>query len=321
MKIVTPIGASLVALGMIAAAGAASADTAALVEVPGDHAYSESITAGPDGTLYVSSLASGGVQRVKPGAAKAESWIAPGAFETRSTFGLYADAKTGTLWLCSNDVSGLGVQGPGSVTGSYLKAFDLATGEGKASYKFSGAATLCNDMTIAEDGTLYVTNTLTPQILRLAPGAKELEVFIEDKIFQPPTGAGLDGIAFGGDGNLYVNTFNGGELFRVEVKDGKAGAVTKLQTSRALTLPDGLRHLTGLTFLMAEGGGSLDRVTIDGDKAVIETIKDGLKEPTAFAKVGDTAWVAEGQLSHLFSPKEKGPPALPFHIVPVQVGN
>ena len=290
------------------------------VEVPGDEAFTESISAGPDGTLYISSLASGGVARIKPGASKAEPWIAPGAFETRSTFGVFADAKSNALWVCSNDASGSGVPGPSSVPGSYLKAFDLATGEGKFSFALPGKTNLCNDMTVGEDGAVYVTNSQTPQILKLNPGAKELEVFIEDKQFQPPKGAGLDGIAFGSDGNLYVNTFNGNEFFRIDVKDGKAGGVKKLETSRPLNLPDGLRHVSGQAFLMAEGSGSLDRITVDGDKVTVETVKDGLKEPTAFAKVGDTAWVAEGQLSHLFGAKENGPPKLPFEIVPVHVG-
>jgi len=71
------------------------------IEVPGDRAFTESITAGPDGTLYLSSLASGGIGRVKPGASTAEAWIAPGAFGSRSTFGVFADAKSNTLWVCS----------------------------------------------------------------------------------------------------------------------------------------------------------------------------------------------------------------------------
>jgi streptogramin lyase len=142
------------------------------IEVPGDRAFTESIAAGPDGTLYLSSLASGGIARVKSGTSKAEAWIAPGAFESRSTFGVFADAKSNTLWVCSNDVSSLGVAGPGSATGSHLKGFDLATGEGKISAQFPGKKNLCNDMTVASDGTVYVTNSLTPQILQLKPGRK-----------------------------------------------------------------------------------------------------------------------------------------------------
>ena len=75
------------------------------------------------------------------------------------------------------------------------------------------------------------------------------------------------------------------------------------------------------TLWMLWWSGSLDRVTVNGDKASIATIKDGLKEPTAVAKVGGTAWVTEGQLSHLFNAKANGPPRLPFEIVPVAVGN
>jgi hypothetical protein len=60
-----------------------------------------------------------------------------------------------------------------------------------------------------------------------------------DRAAAPRRGPGLG--RFGGDGNLYVNTFAKGELFRVEVKDGIAGKITKLQPSRPLKFPDGLR--------------------------------------------------------------------------------
>lgn len=320
MKVPRTVGALAVAVAVLTG-GVALADGAEPIEVPGNAAYPESVTVGPDGALYVSSLASGGVKRVKLGAAVAEPWIAPGASGSRSTFGLYADARTNTLWVCSNDLSALGVPGPGETQGSHLLAFDMASAAKKADHKFPGGPALCNDMTVAEDGAVYVTNSLSPQILRLARGASELEVFVEDRQFQPPSGPGLDGIAFGSDGDLYVNTFNGGEFFRVAVKDGKAAGVTKLATSRPIVLPDGLRNIGGQTFLMIEGKGSLDRVSVDADKITVETIRDGLNEPTALARIGDTVWVSEGQLSHLFDVKEKGPPSLPFRIVPVHVGD
>jgi sugar lactone lactonase YvrE len=322
MQNIRPISALLaIALAFVAFDRCLAAEGLQAIEIPGDRAFMESITAGPDGILYVSSLASGGIARIKPGASKAEEWIAPAAFGSRSTFGVFADAKSNTLWVCSNDMSGLGVDGPGHAIGSHLKGFDLSTGDGKISAQFPGKTNLCNDMTVASDGTVYVTNSLAPQILQLKPGGKTLEVWVENKQFQPPSGIGLDGIAIGSDGDIYVNTFNGGDFFRVEVKDGKPGAVTKLETSRPLKLPDGLRLVSGQNFLMVEGSGSLDRVTVNGDKVSIETIKDGLKEPTAVAKVGGTAWVTEGQLSHLFNAKANGPPRLPFEIVPVPVGN
>ncbi len=285
------------------------------MELPGERAYPESISAASDGTLYVSSFASGGVWRIKPGS-KVEEWIKPAAFGTRSIFGVLVDEKGGVLWVCSNDISGIGVPGPGSATGSHLKSFDLATGEGKASVALPGQAAICNDIARAADGSLLVTNSLAPQILKLKPGASAFEVWVEDTVFEQPGdgGAGLDGIAFGSDGNIYVNNYTTGSFFRVAVKDGAAGAVTKLKTSRALKNPDGLRPAGGGAFVMAEGGTTVDRVTIKGDEVEIETLKGDLSGPTGVALVGNTLWTTEGQLSHLFDPKA-GPPRLPFRVV------
>ena len=42
------------------------------IVVPGERAFPESIPAASDGTLYVSSLASGGIARITPGASTAE---------------------------------------------------------------------------------------------------------------------------------------------------------------------------------------------------------------------------------------------------------
>ena len=259
------------ALGL-AATGAKAAPSD--IALPDDRAYPESITSTADGTLYVGSIAAGGVVRIKAGSSQPESWIKPAAFDTRSTFGVLADERSQTLWVCSNDISALGVQGPSAVRGSALKGFDLKSGAGKVSAALPGERALCNDMAVGPDGSVYVTNSLAPQILRLKPGAHELEVWASDPGFVPPAqGAGLDGILFGADGALYVDTFNKAELFRVEVTDGRAGKVTRLQTSRPLVLSDALRAAEGKSFLMIEGEGRLDRVTVEGDTAKIETLR------------------------------------------------
>ena len=78
MQNIRPISALLViALASVAFERCLAAEGLQAIEIPGDRAFMESITAGPDGTLYVSSLASGGIARIKPGASKAEEWIAP----------------------------------------------------------------------------------------------------------------------------------------------------------------------------------------------------------------------------------------------------
>ncbi len=182
-----------------------------------------------------------------------------------------------------------------------------------------GNSTLCNDMVVGPDGSLFVTNSLAPQILKLKPGSNQLSVWLENPTFeQPPQGApGLDGIAFGDGGNVYVNTFANGNFFRIEVKDGAPGKITKLKPSRALQFPDGLRSTGGHTFVMAEGGGSVDSVTVNGDGVDVETIKGGIAGPTSVVLAGQTPWVSEGQLPHLFDAAKSGPPHLPFRIISV----
>jgi hypothetical protein len=106
----------------------------------------------------------------------------------------------------------------------------------------------------------------------------------------------------------------------VELKDGATSKITKLRPSRPLKFPDGLRSTDGQMFIMAVGGGSVDRVTVNGDDVEIETIKDGIAGPTSVALVGQTLWASErGRLPHLFEAAKSGPPHLPFRIVGVSM--
>lgn len=306
-----------VAASLALAATAAHA-APAYFALPGNRVFPESITSTPDGTIYTGSSASGGVMRTKPGE-KPEMWIKPGAYGTRSTFGVLADEKSGMLWVCSNDISALGVKGPSDVPGSWLKGFDLKTGEGKVSAELPGPRALCNDMAVAKDGSVLVTDTFAPLILVLKPGATKLDVWAKDALFTPTKGtAGLDGIIFGSDGNVYTDLFNDSKLIRIELgKDGAAGKITQLTTSRPVDLTDAMRGDEGSSFLMIEGTGKLDRVTIDGDSAKIETLKDGMDGPTGVTRVGGTAYVSEGQMPKMF----KGiAPTLPFkvYVVPLK---
>jgi sugar lactone lactonase YvrE len=298
---------------MIALAGSAGANAApSEILIPGDHVYPESITGTSDGTLYIGSLGDGGVFRVSPGGATAEPFIAKGASDLLSVIGVLADEKSGTLWVCSSDLSAAGVDIPTGKKPTALKGFDLKSGKEKASIPLPGEKQFCNDMAIGRDGAVYLADSLNPTVLRLAPNAKSFEVWAKDDRF---AGEGfiLDGIAFGTDGNLYVNTYATHRLFRIAVKpDGSAGAITELKPSRELDHPDGMRPLGPNTFLMIEGAGRLDKVTVDGDAAKIETLRDGFKVPVAVWQVGDVAYALEGQLDVLLDASKKGTKPDPF---------
>src|SRR5579864_6014741 len=290
------------------------------IPVPGTKAFPESITSTSDGVLFVGRLGDGGIMRVKPRTAESTVFVQPGASGSRSILGVFADEASATLWACSNDLSALGGSAAGSDTWSALKSFDLKTGDEKHSFSLPGSHPFCNDITVDGKGSVYVTDSANPTILKLSAGATTFDVFAQDSAFSAPQsgGAGLDGIAFGSDGNLYVTTYTAGELFRVEVKDGRSGLLTKLSGNRHLQFPDALRSLGDNSFLLIEGSGRLDRVVIRGDAFAVTPIHDGFVTPTSVAQIGTTAWVSEGQLSFFFDPSKKNlSPSLPFRIYAV----
>jgi sugar lactone lactonase YvrE len=292
------------------------------ITFPGSHAYPESLTATSDGTIYAGSLYEGGIFRVAPGAKTAEQWIKPGANDSMITLGVFADEKSGTLWVCSSNLTGFGVKPPTGVKPVALKAFDLKTGAAKGSWPLPGEKSLCNDMVVGADGAVYVADSFQPHILKLAPGSASLEVWATDPKFSGGEGPGLDGIAIGEDGNLYVNTFATGLLFRVAMgADGKAGSITQLKTTAGFEHPDGMRAYGKNGLLVVEGAdaGRFDIIEIKGDEAEVKTVKGGFKQPVSVWQSGHTAWVLEGQLATLFDPPEKRGKAGPFHAYAVEL--
>jgi len=305
--------AAITLVSIVALSVAARAESP--VGVP-DKSFPESVTSTSDGALYVGSFNNGGVTKIAPGG-KPEVFVKPGANDSRSTLGVLADEKSGTLYVCSNDISGFGVKGPSDVQGAWLKTFDLKTGAPKGSFALADAKSFCNDILVGSDGTAYVSDSFTPNVYSLKPGGNKLEVWATDPKLAPvgKDGVGLDGIAIGGDGNLYVTTFIPGKLFKIAMKDGKAGEVTELKTSRVLDHADALRaHGDGL--LVIEGAGRLDKVTVKDDAAEIETIKEGLAEPVSVTVQGNTGWVAEGKLSYIIG-ENKGKDPGHFKLEPV----
>jgi len=173
---------------------------------------------------------------------------------------------------------------------------------------------LCNDIVVANDGTAYITDSFAGHILRLKPGAKEFEVWAHDPRWDVPGKPELDGLAILPDGAIYANIFEGDGLYRIPIDaDGSAGTITKLQTSRPLYHSDGLRAFGPNKLIMVEGEtkGNLDLITVDGDNAKVETIKDGFDGPVSLVQVGDTIYVLDVPLRYLLGPEAKAKKAPP----------
>ena len=279
------------------------------VVLEGQRVFPESLDAGKDGTLYVGSIGKGAVYRAAPGATKATIWLDKAPNKLSAVLGVLADEAGKRLFVCSSDILRLGE--PVS-----LKIFDLASGALKGDYPFPENKGLCNDIAVGKDGTAYVTDTPGAQIFRLKPGAGALELWLAD-----PRWVGIDGLAFGQDGQLYVNNVRDGLHYRVALKaDGSAGAVTPLKTSRPLEGPDGMRPTADGRFVIAENrAGRIAIATVEGDKLQIETIKDGFDVAPGIAVSGDVIWVIEGKSRFRNEPALKDADAGVFTVTPLAV--
>jgi sugar lactone lactonase YvrE len=299
-----------VALILMAASGYA-APPVTEIALPGTRVFPESITSTADGTLIVGSIGHRNVMRIAAGKTVAEEWIKPGTGGLAQVFGVYADQKGKTLWVCSNNLDN-----PADRVA--VKTFDLGTGGPKGSYTLPGSGAFCNDIAVASDGTGYVADTGQGSILMLKPGAKDLEIAAKDPLL-----AGADGLAFGEKTVLYVNSFTTGKLLRVDLgPDGKAKKVTDLKLPRPLDRPDGMRAIGKNRLLMAENSGKMDVITFAGpamESAVLKTIKEGLDSTPGVTATRGMAWIVEGKLSYMMDPSFKGkdPGTFKLYAVPL----
>jgi sugar lactone lactonase YvrE len=271
--------------------------------------FPESLTSTKNGTLYFGSLGQDSVYRATGKEEKASVWIQPKSNGLMTVLGVFADEPAGTLWVCASATGGRG--GTPVVGETALKAFNLKDASFKASYPFPNGG-LCNDIAVAKDGTVYATDTTGARVLRLKKGASAFDAWAADAMLLGT----VDGVALLADGNVYVNSVGQGTLLRIPVKaDGSAGAITKLETSKPLTQPDGMRSVGSKTMLLVEGAGRLDEVTINGDKAEIKVLREGLTGPTAVTVAGGMAYVAEARLNFRNDPKLREQDPGPFRAL------
>lgn len=298
--------------GICLAAAAARAAGPAPILIDDQNVFPESMTATSAGDLIIGSSGRGAIYRAKAGASTATVWIDPKVSGIAALLGVYADEPTRTLYACS---AALGAAPDKADSLSALRAFDLVTGAAKASYPMPGGAkALCNDIATTRDGTAYVSETLGGRVLRLKRGAPALEVWIQDERLK-----GVDGIAIGGDGAVYVNTVTTGHMFRIPIAaDGSAGQITQLMPSAPLAGPDGLRSLGGLRFLQAENrAGNIEVVTVSGDQATITPIKTGEAGLTSAAVARGVVWAINAKFAYRSDPNLKGKDPNPFTVEPV----
>jgi hypothetical protein len=297
------------------AQGALAASSIALTD-PGF--APEGIGIARDGTLYTGSLTQGALIAIDPETHSITPFAASGANGMVTTVGVHVTGDDSRVIACSSD-PGFGVHT--GTAAPALVAFDRLTGEAAGRYEIPGGG-FCNDIAELADGTILVTDSFSPRIYALAPGADALSVWLEDDRFVSE-GIALNGIAADTDAVYFVQ-YNAGEMFRADLNaDGSAGAVTRIDLPRKLNFPDGLLALGDQRFLVVEGGGltkgargALTTVSLKGTDGALSSVAEDMNVPTTAAVHGDKLYVVEGQLDHLFDPEAGAPD--PYRILELE---
>ena len=264
----------------------AQAASAAEILIADAKSQPESLTVAPGGILIVGSASTPFVYKVRPGSTTAEKFIDVSG-EAAGTFflGMLADSATNTLWTCQ--LTPVPRTTPPQ-RHSALRSFDLTTGAPKIRWNLPGDTNVCNDFAIGPDKALYITDTMNSKIYKLPAGASVAELFLEHRALY-----GIDGITFL-DGTLYVNNVFSNNLYRIPVDAaGKAGQPVDIWMDQPIKGPDGMRAANGKLLLAENASGKISVLTVNGDKASVSVIKEGLNTPTAVEPAGDTIWIAE----------------------------
>jgi sugar lactone lactonase YvrE len=298
------LGVVLLAAGIAIATGpgAASASGQRELLLPGPAFFPESITAAPNGALFVSSLTTGEIVRFAPGASSSTRFVAPGV--NVGTAGVMADPDRNVLWACAVDLS--------FQTPSQLRAFDLRTGALEASYTVPDGG-LCADIALAR-GDVYVTDTLTGRILRLTRdgGETKLVVWSGDPQLAGGPFLKINGITFDGRRTFYTTNYSTGELFAVRIAPGgSAEPAVPIQLDEAMANPDGIRWRGGYLYVADNTQGLLRVDPRTGTKTVLDP---SLDQPSSLVFAGADVWVTEGQVLRL---QANEMPNQPFKVVRV----
>jgi hypothetical protein len=264
----------------------AQAASAAEILIVDAKSQPESLTVAPGGILIVGSASTPFIYKVQPGSTTVEKFFdasaeGPGTF----FFGMLADAATNTLWACQlTPVQGV----TPAKRHTTLRSFDLSTGAPKLRWNLPGETNVCNDFSIGPDKALYISDTSNGKIYKLPAGATTAELLLQDSTLN-----GIDGITFL-NGTLYVNNVVTSKLYRIPMDaSGKAGPPVEITLDQAVKGPDGMRAANGKILVAENGSGKISVLAINGDKASVAVIKEGLKTPTAVEPAGDTIWIAE----------------------------
>jgi sugar lactone lactonase YvrE len=245
---------------------------------PGEGRLPEGVAVDAEGNVYASLTTIGELVKIPAGSTEAEPF---GVIE-----GL-AEGEFGPV--------GLAIDADGNVYSGAMSAnpeangvwrFDAASGEATKIAGSEGIA-FANDVDVADDGTLYVSDTIGGAVWRAEPGGPA-ELWIEDELLAGTGEAGFgfpigaNGIAVDGE-TVYVGVTEKAHVVAVLVNaDGSAG-----EPSLFAQLPEAVDGIAidaaGYLISTHPLANLITRLGPDSELEVIATEADGLDRPSTIA--------------------------------------
>ena len=220
-------------------------------------------------------------------------------------FALKFSADGRTLWASTSALPQMAGFTDADKGRAALVAYDYATRKLRATYPLpaDGREHVLGDFALAADGTVYVTDSTTPAIWRLTPGAEALERWIAYPWF-----VSLQGATLSTDGrHLYVADYANG-IWRIDPAT-KEAVVLKAPAGSTLYGIDGIYAAPGALIAVQNGVNPQRVLRIDldakGEASAVRVLAQGhaaLKDAALgqivngrFHFVGDSGWELFGQ--------------------------
>jgi sugar lactone lactonase YvrE len=237
------------------------------VALPGSDYYPEGITAAADGTLFIGSIMQGLIMKVPPESSVAVPFLPQGVAQ-RGVLGVTVDAARQLLWFCDSNPKLAPEKKAGDLVG--VRLTDAHEVVRHALPALDGKPPFCNDVIVATDGNVWLTESASGRVFRIAadaalrPDSAE-SWLVGGEIGPPPSsGSGANGIEQLGR-HLIVANVGRGTLVALDPESQAAerGARTielvdaETQAPIRLCSPDGLETVPGSTdtLVVVENGG------------------------------------------------------------------
>lgn len=297
------------------------------IALTGDSTYPEGIVVASNGTFYVGGFGDGSIQRIDA-ANNVSVFRAAGADQRGAAVGMVLDEGRGRLWVARFNFP---------TTSSALQAFDPNTGALLMELTPTNFTDphFFNEVALAADGRIFISDTLGPRIWVADPAANKVEVFVENPVFSNSFGQqfGLNGLALAPGGEWLIASVmdridqGDGILVRIDVATKQVSKV-KIRGEAVLEFggSDGMFFMPDGELLMVNVTPPSTLVTakFDPNYATADLTNrpafDGfLKRSTSSVlRGGQSLFVVNSQLDHIIDDQNGAlgtPPKLPFEIV------